>query len=48
MSQVKSFVITNAEDLNGTDFACITSYTSNSAVNINYVYDEGNKTLTLS
>jgi hypothetical protein len=47
MAYADSFVITNAEDLNTTDFACIVSMDSLAASNLEYIYDKDYKTLTI-
>jgi hypothetical protein len=41
-------VITNAEDLNNTNFACMTTYADLSHTSVKYAYDSDKKTLTIS
>jgi hypothetical protein len=48
MSWVESFVITDAEDLSGTDFACWVSVTTLTITAMSYEYDKDLKTLTIS
>jgi hypothetical protein len=47
MSNVDSLIITNAEDLNSTDFACMVSQSSLTIELLDFKYDKDEKTLSI-